>query len=171
LHDDPAPHPRSGKPDKAATPRRFPRSRRLTKATEFSEVFAARLRRSNGPITLHARPNGLDRPRLGLSIGRRVGAAVRRNRLKRHLREAFRLTMDNLPHGRDGFYDYIISARAHEEASLSWYIQTLTTLAHDLHRTSMRRDARVITREARQTTADGDKPAPSDGPSPNPSSG
>lgn len=47
-------------------------------------------------------PNGTERTRLGLSIGRRIWpGAVQRNRLKRVIREAFRLTLDELPPGVD----------------------------------------------------------------------
>jgi ribonuclease P protein component len=40
-------------------------------------------------------------PRLGITVSRRVGAAVRRNRVKRRLREWFRRRGDTVPHGKD----------------------------------------------------------------------
>lgn len=59
-------------------------------------MYAQGVRRSGGPLTVFVRPNGLPEHRLGLSVGRRVGGAVVRNRIKRLLREAFR-------HRRAGF--------------------------------------------------------------------
>ncbi|MBL4591607.1 MAG: ribonuclease P protein component, partial [Phycisphaerales bacterium] len=61
----------------------FRRRHRLTKAHEFDAVFAHKIRKSSGPITVHIKPNALGEHRLGLSIGRRVGNAVARGRLKR----------------------------------------------------------------------------------------
>lgn len=48
-----------------------------------------------------ARPNGLPRMRLGLSVGRRCGRAVVRNRLKRVVRESFRLAPGRMLGGLD----------------------------------------------------------------------
>ena len=47
-------------------------------------------------------------PRLGLSVGRKVGGAVERNRVKRLLRDAFWQSEDSLPAG----YDFVVVARA-----------------------------------------------------------
>ncbi len=44
-----------------------------------------------GHLRLIYRPNGLSHARLGLAVSRKYGSAVRRNRLKRQLREAFRM--------------------------------------------------------------------------------
>ena len=50
---------------------------------------------------LFFRPNGLPHSRLGITVPARVGKAVLRNRLKRRLREAFRLNRVDLPRGWD----------------------------------------------------------------------
>jgi ribonuclease P protein component len=76
---------------------RFTKRLRLLKATEFRRVFDARRAVSNRTIRLCGIPNGLAHPRLGLTVSRTVGNAVVRNRWKRIIREAFRLTQHELP--------------------------------------------------------------------------
>lgn len=75
----------------------FPKSARLLTARDFDRVFAARISVANPWITIHAASNNLAEPRLGLAVSRRCGSAVVRNRWKRLLREAFRLSRAKLP--------------------------------------------------------------------------
>lgn len=56
---------------------------------------------STGPFTLHVAHAGAHAARLGLVIGRRSGAAVVRNRVKRSLREQFRQHRNLFPPGTD----------------------------------------------------------------------
>lgn len=58
-------------------------------------------RAASGGLRLWVLPNGRDHPRFGVLVTRRQGNAVRRNRLRRLLREAFRLTQAELPKGVD----------------------------------------------------------------------
>jgi len=71
---------------------RFPRRVRLTEPDDYQRVFkGCRYRLNNRFMTLLARPNQLDHPRLGMAISRKVAhSAVARNRIKRVIRESFR---------------------------------------------------------------------------------
>ena len=108
----------------------FPKTRRLGGKLEFSAVFDAKVRESRGPLTGYARPNELGHPRLGITISRKVGTAARRNRIKRLLRESFRLLQHDLPHG----YDFVIVVRPHEPLMLADYQRLVSGLFVNLHR-------------------------------------
>ncbi len=83
--------------------------RRLSRSAEFERVYRRGRSRGNRWLVLHAfpRPEG-DGPRLGLSVGRKLGGAVERTRVKRLLREAFWSRFDAL----DDEQDYVVVARA-----------------------------------------------------------
>lgn len=71
---------------------RFPRAARLTKPSHFAAVFAARQKLCGRFFCVHWRENGLPHARLGLVVAKRVAKrAVRRNWLKRQIREIFRV--------------------------------------------------------------------------------
>src|SRR3954469_10609766 len=113
----------------------FPRTHRLSGKESFAAVYDARVRETRGPLTVYARPNGLPNSRIGLSISRRVGIAPRRNRIKRLLRESFRLMQHEMPRG----YDWIIVARPHEPLALAEYQKLLAELTRRLDATWMKR--------------------------------
>ncbi len=75
---------------------KFGRNMRLIKQREFDRVFAAGRRLKIKGLTILRMENNLGHPRLGISIGRSFGSAVERNRVKRRLREAFRLMQHDL---------------------------------------------------------------------------
>jgi ribonuclease P protein component len=53
-------------------------------------------------------PQGLQR--LGIAVGRKVGKACARNRIKRRLREYFRLNRDKIPPGTDVVFNPLVGA-------------------------------------------------------------
>ncbi|NBC10277.1 MAG: ribonuclease P protein component [Planctomycetes bacterium] len=87
----------------------------------FAAVRAARCRKNAGPLSVLAMPNGLDHLRLGLTVSRRVGNAVTRNRIKRRLREAFRLGRADWPTG----LDLVVIVHPHEALAMSEYQRLL----------------------------------------------
>jgi ribonuclease P protein component len=107
----------------------FSKAKRVRGREEFAAVFDAKVRQSRGPLTAYAIPTDRNAPRLGLSVSRRVGTAPRRNRIKRLLREAFRLMQHDLPRA----YDLVIVVRPHEPHTLAEYQKLLTSLMVKLH--------------------------------------
>src|SRR5262245_65912672 len=91
---------------------------RLTRSADFDRVYRHGRSAATRSFVLYAFPSSEREPddqttdhadvRLGVSVGRRVGGAVERNRVKRVLREAFWALDDELPEG----HDFVIVARA-----------------------------------------------------------
>ncbi len=80
---------------------RFPQALRLKTPAQFKAVYDRKRSVSDDVLIVYARENGLAHPRLGVSVSKKVGGAVVRNRYKRLFREAFRLTRPELPAGVD----------------------------------------------------------------------
>lgn len=84
--------------DQTPEPATFPRDLRLTEAKQFQRVFAGSSRFGNRYITVLAKENQLEHPRLGMAISKKCAKrAVDRNRIKRITRESFRLNSSTLP--------------------------------------------------------------------------
>nr|WP_210736249.1 ribonuclease P protein component [Shewanella algae] len=65
---------------------------------QFKTVFTNPIKASSAEITLLAVPNEMQHPRLGLTVAKRhVKRANRRNRIKRVIRDSFRLNQHDLP--------------------------------------------------------------------------
>ena len=111
----------------------FPRRQRLTQSSEFGRVFARPARSSDEFFTVLGRANNSRKPRLGLTVSRRVAkSAVARNRIKRLARETFRCQSE-LPD-----WDFVVLARSNAVSqensvlrqSLERHFQRLTQQAH-----------------------------------------
>lgn len=113
----------------------FPSTRRLHGAAAFAAVYDGKTRESRGPLTVYAITNSFPYPRLGLSVSRRVGNAVRRNRIKRLLRDAFRLLQHDFPAG----YDLVLVVRPHTPLILAEYQKLLMAAMVRLHNTWKKR--------------------------------
>lgn len=119
----------------------YRRRHRLSRSRDFRAVYKEGLRARRGPLLVFARPNDLPHARLGLSVPRRVGKAVSRNRIKRRLREAFRLLMPEAPSG----YDLVIVVRPHAALEMSEYQRLLRSawkrLDHEWRRRAPRQQS------------------------------
>src|SRR5688500_5635792 len=82
---------------------------RLSRSADFDRVYREGRSHASRYLVVYAFPRSsdADEPRLGISVGRKVGGAVERNRMKRLLREAFWATAGDLPDG----YDFVLVAR------------------------------------------------------------
>jgi ribonuclease P protein component len=89
--------------------RRRSRRQRLSRSAEFDRVYREGRSHANRYLVVYSFPREADDadPRLGVSVGRKVGGAVERNRVKRLLRAAFAAVVDELPDG----HDFVVVAR------------------------------------------------------------
>lgn len=86
----------------------FQPTQRLRRKSEFDYVYRKARRHADGCFVIATRSSGGAHPRLGLSIAARtVGNSVRRNRIKRLIRESFRQHQHELP-----ALDIVVNARS-----------------------------------------------------------
>lgn len=108
----------------------FRKNQRLTHAKQYAKVYARRCSVNRAQVRIYAELNGTEPAitRLGLSVGRKFGPAVARNRFKRLIREAFRLSQRELPTG----LDLIVQSHPHETLTLDGYRELLLIAARSL---------------------------------------
>lgn len=116
----------------------FSKRQRVRKPGEYAAVFQARLYVADAWLQINGRqrPEGEGTPRLGLSIGKRFGNAVQRNRWKRVVREAFRLEQCSLPTD----WDLIVRPQGNRLPSLEQARGSLKQLARRLGKKQTRSD-------------------------------
>ncbi len=113
---------------------RFRPHEHLRKPQEFQAVYDRRRSAADGSLIVYVRENGLAYARVGLSVSKKFGNAVQRNRLRRLLREAFRLTKEHLPVG----YDLILIPRNAPIYTLEAFAKGLKKLVPQAVRRSKR---------------------------------
>ena len=79
----------------------FPKSTHIRSRLDFARVYEQGSRLSDAVLLLTAARNDEPQTRIGLSVSKRCGNAVHRNRWKRLIREAFRLNRAEMPSGLD----------------------------------------------------------------------
>ena len=79
----------------------LPKSALVRKKWEFEEVYSKGKRLHGDNFTLICMSNSSGSSRLGVSVHRKIRGAVKRNRIKRIIRESFRLEQKQYPEGAD----------------------------------------------------------------------
>ena len=116
---------------------------RLKKPAEFERAYQARVFAADDVLVVNGAASGLVQSRLGLSVSKRVGSAVVRNRWKRLIREAFRQLRGELPAG----IDLVVRPQKDAAADFAAVCRSLPSLA--------RRIARKLAARERESRAGG----------------
>lgn len=92
------------------------RSQTIKENYEFRRMYAKGRSGVSSCLVVYCRPNRLGHNRLGLTVGAKLGHAVVRNRIRRRLREIFRLHQGELKQG----YDMVLVARTRAVTATYW---------------------------------------------------
>ncbi len=96
----------------------FRKEERICHRSDFLRIFQKGAKYQSVHFRASICPNNLSYRRLGITVGKQVGSAVERNRLKRLIREFFRLNRDTLP----GSSDLVIVAREGAAGLSYWQV-------------------------------------------------
>jgi ribonuclease P protein component len=107
---------------------RDPKSMHLRSPQDFARLYADGYRAGDDHMLVFAMANEQSVNRLGLSISRKHGTAVRRNRKRRRIRDAFRRLQHDLPQG----YDLVVIPRHRDDSTLQDYRNSLRKLVRKL---------------------------------------
>ena len=91
----------------ASPSKRFRRQNRVRKPKEFAAVFGKGRTFVTPVLIFRLLPTDLEESRLGLAVSRKVGKAVKRNKVRRRIREGFRLKQATFPRS----FDIVVSPR------------------------------------------------------------
>lgn len=107
-----------------STKLRFPKSVHIRSRLDFARVYEQGSRVSDAVLLVTAARNDEPHTRIGLSVSKRCGNAVHRNRWKRLIREAFRLSQAEMPIS----IDLVVQPRAGTEPDAMTVQKSLTSL-------------------------------------------
>ena len=131
-HSQPLPDMREDKPLQRF---KIHGAQRLRLKRDFDQVFAGKRRASDHQLIVFIRANELAHSRLGVRVGKHVGGSVTRNRVKRLIREAFRLSQHEFPE----YLDIVCVAKRSSNDSLQSYQHSLTALVRTAQRKRSRK--------------------------------
>jgi ribonuclease P protein component len=86
----------------------FPRKNRIVRTSDYRALYTGGRKIYSERFVLFGRENGLNCHRLGITVSKKVGNAVVRNRVKRLFREIFRKSCFEIP----GFLDFVVNAKS-----------------------------------------------------------
>ncbi len=91
-----------------ATSEEFPHRVRIVRSKDYRALYKEGRKIQSGRFVLFGRENRMGHHRLGLTVSRKVGGAVVRNRIKRLFREIFRRSAGEIP----SQYDIVVNAKS-----------------------------------------------------------
>ncbi len=109
---------------------KLPARLRIKKKSDFERVFKNGISVADSRMILYGVKNDCGYSRVAPAAGKRLGNAVKRNRYKRTLREAFRLLQCELPVG----YDFVLIPRHTDKPSTKQYGKSLRNLCNKWQR-------------------------------------
>jgi ribonuclease P protein component len=91
-----------------ATSEEFPHEARIVRSSDYRTIYRVGTKVHSESFVLFGRVNGIGHSRVGITVSRKIGGAVVRNRVKRLFREIFRRSLGEIPDQ----LDIVINAKA-----------------------------------------------------------